>query len=949
MKTAVQILLAAVCIALIPARARAIDATVHVTLSTSIRDLTLTPIDHDETANQTATGRPAVLVPTSLSIADAYGPGTTTADASGQAGLLRCRTTSTYPYVVPSFTEGGGSSADATIEVVDYITVTSPTLPAGTVVTLSVKMTFRGTISATSQQQARPGIDTQFQVAIRAMSSVDDQLDGLTYPIKPIRDLSLKVKAKVGETFLLRYSLDSTTYLVGGIPDIRSVTSDVYSADNMAVVTLSPLDPDNVAFTPSSGAPYTVQTNLPPTPTGLPPFVSESQAELAGGLDADGDGLEDFLVVDKPSGLRRLGIQQADGSFVWTEPASTGIENLTGLGIGRFAIGTAAEGFAVASPTGNRVMVFSDASGGPVIAPSTGVGPNLVVGLNFSGDARDDLVVGTKWDKGLVFTHLSGLVSDAGGLSSGFGSREETGPLSRGNRARFAADRPWMVGALRDAGGGKEFVTRPVFGFPGFVDGPTLGGLAVDTEWVWGQFQTNDFARFLFFSPGSSNLFVPELTEPVAYRYAWTNGITYDFGRTIARVLVLPKADGAMLVVVFADESSAGVYDFDGSNPPVLKETVTAPAGKRISIGSALGGGDFVLLMGAQGGTGASTDWQHWGFDGTHHKLVASGALPSLKVSQARANVLLFSSSPDLDSDAMLIQTFRVGDWSDGAVLGGGMAHVTREQFLGSALGLGSTSATDVPVPPLAFFSSVNQRASADSIAVFEPPTVAVFPELTFSPPTGTYHQAPGSGLKVRIVSAAGGPVQFRTNPAQPWTPYNASNPPQLLSTATIEAFVDSISPGPIRAATYTLAAAPAIAVAPPVDANHNGLPDPWEQAFDLTDPQGDPDGDGATNLQEYLAGTDPLDPASKPRTDLGSVSLVIRLPGSGAPADTICEITWPASVTGVVLETTGDIGSAGSWAAVLGTVVTAGAEQLYYEPESAGHVARYYRLHSVP
>ena len=46
-------------------------------------------------------------------------------------------------------------------------------------------------------------------------------------------------------------------------------------------------------------------------------------------------------------------------------------------------------------------------------------------------------------------------------------------------------------------------------------------------------------------------------------------------------------------------------------------------------------------------------------------------------------------------------------------------------------------------------------------------------------------------------------------------------------------------------------------------------MPDAWELAYDLnpsnsSDAAGDLDGDGMTNLQEYLADTDPTDPYSK-------------------------------------------------------------------------------------
>jgi pectate lyase len=48
-----------------------------------------------------------------------------------------------------------------------------------------------------------------------------------------------------------------------------------------------------------------------------------------------------------------------------------------------------------------------------------------------------------------------------------------------------------------------------------------------------------------------------------------------------------------------------------------------------------------------------------------------------------------------------------------------------------------------------------------------------------------------------------------------------------------------------------------------PVDSDHDGMPDEWEKKYGLdpndpSDAAKDLDGDGYTNLEEYLNGTDP-------------------------------------------------------------------------------------------
>jgi hypothetical protein len=90
--------------------------------------------------------------------------------------------------------------------------------------------------------------------------------------------------------------------------------------------------------------------------------------------------------------------------------------------------------------------------------------------------------------------------------------------------------------------------------------------------------------------------------------------------------------------------------------------------------------------------------------------------------------------------------------------------------------------------------------------------------------------------------------------------------------------------------------------VQPPPDADADSLPDVWESRYGVTDPAADLDNDGANNLQEYLAGTDPKDPQSWLRITEGT------LPVSGSGG---YQIVW-ASVGGTryrILYSDGDAG----------------------------------------
>jgi len=125
-------------------------------------------------------------------------------------------------------------------------------------------------------------------------------------------------------------------------------------------------------------------------------------------------------------------------------------------------------------------------------------------------------------------------------------------------------------------------------------------------------------------------------------------------------------------------------------------------------------------------------------------------------------------------------------------------------------------------------------------------------------------------------------------------------------------------------------------------DTDQDGIPDSWETAnglalSDPTDAGKDFDGDGLTNLQEYLAGTDPNAPLNVLRI------IEVALAGSDA------QINF-TSVTGKTyrVESADSIGS-GIWNPVGGTAAGTGATVTVTNPGAAGQARRAYRVRLLP
>lgn len=124
-------------------------------------------------------------------------------------------------------------------------------------------------------------------------------------------------------------------------------------------------------------------------------------------------------------------------------------------------------------------------------------------------------------------------------------------------------------------------------------------------------------------------------------------------------------------------------------------------------------------------------------------------------------------------------------------------------------------------------------------------------------------------------------------------------------------------------------------------DTDSDGMDDDWEVTYfddKSRDGMGDSDGDGASDLQEFLAGTDP--------TNIDSFFRVLTVAPAGGGAKLLF---WSGNPQrSYRAEFKDDLGAA-SWTALAGTISWNGSTASITDPGAGGTTNRYYRVVRLP
>ncbi len=605
-----------------------------------------------------------------------------------------------------------------------------------------------------------------------------------------------------------------------------------------------------------------------------PAFVYESPTEFQAAGDFDGNGRADIVLVDKASGGYRIGFQLSAGVYTWADTRASGMQNVSGLGVGRFTVSTR-DALAFTAPDANRINLL-DASnpvtaGLPVPVFIGSLGPNLVAAVDIGGagnTAFDDLFVGSKYNGISPYRYSTVRNTDGAGFNI-LADDAVASLMERANRVSLKTGTPDRVGVMFRA-------ASDTFRAYDFTSGAFVQTFAQNvpagSEYVVGRFNTGDaLSQFLFYRPGTTQLTRHQVQEPVAGTFNLAAGTTFNFSQPILRVYVLTGAANLRLLVLFGGGETAAVFNFDGINAPVLLQSFTAAPGESFTGTGVLEGGHFMMFSGAAG-SGLSAQFQTWNFNGVNFTAGAAGALPFQSGLSAAGNVLLFRFEPFVNNNPGLVRILNAGDWTSMLAYTGGppVVTVTAERYGGATQGLRNPSVAAVGLnPPLANFGLVNQYSNTISVFSFQPPVGDEVSEVKIAPNPGHYQTA----IEFTLTTTDPAHLAFYRLGAGAWQSYTA--PVKLFTNGTVQYYAKppaGNNKSSIRTASYTFSAPPS-----ELDSDDDGVPDFVELGKGL-DPNGggDSDDDGYSDLEELLRGTNPLSaasvPTNAPRLELNAV-----------------------------------------------------------------------------
>jgi len=311
-------------------------------------------------------------------------------------------------------------------------------------------------------------------------------------------------------------------------------------------------------------------------------FVYETNHELIGTGDLDGNRRQDVVIFDRATGKYRVGYQSTDGLFNWVNYRVSGLKDPTWLTLGRL-MADDKDALAFTAADANLVHVVEAANPGspgkPVAIEFETLGPGALVAVDIGGPGNtplDDLAVSSVYDdpnKIVLFRN------DAGSFAVN-AQPEIKATWVRPNRLALKRGGPLYVTGLWSGDDSDAFRVSD-FASGREVIVAEAGGLPKGSDYVVGFFRGAPLADVVTYKKGEKTIQFHPLTE-AGGKLGVGEAKTFELANPINLLVAVPKAQGAGLLAVYGKGESAEVLALDAAGAPGTVQSIPTTSGDLI-------------------------------------------------------------------------------------------------------------------------------------------------------------------------------------------------------------------------------------------------------------------------------------------------------------------------------------------------------------------------------
>ena len=593
--------------------------------------------------------------------------------------------------------------------------------------------------------------------------------------------------------------------------------------------------------------------------------VSKLAAEW---LVPHGSDPQSFTLVDTATGVVRPAYMKPSGVLVWRSPVATGVSNVSAVCAAVPA--SSGEAVAITSIEANRVMLVEIDTQSPLarVMPNlAGIGPSGLA-VTVIGGQKELMVISSQNGStaGTAETHANmPTIANRNASTSYFSVFDSlqplTNPVSPSTIVGFYSAQSALgtaTGVLTRSG---SAVNRN--------NQTSHSGTFRFTTAVRTQDGTTSIPLILGIRPGTTEAAIIKVITPITTAGTFTS-TSVTFPRAIGAVVPLlnggygPLTDG--FIAIAADGTRADWFRINSAGTALVSTTQSfiPAAGLSLTGMIPLTGIGMVHLEGASA-AGPSNSFKSFLWNGSTWNQVDSGTLPGITTaSLSPASLLFFDADPSVNESASLIGIQAVADWTRPLSYPAPFPAIIKRETYGSSSG-GLTFAANhtVSAPSGATYLMTNQPEAGVSITALGTAGDLLAPDLRIEPPSGPC----SSSIQVTaLYDEERQELLWRNAGFGAWIAW--SGPLGVSYSRSLQFSLRSIGTGimgPIVSRSYTFAAADLA----DEDIDGDGVPDYVEQHYDLDAFSGpDHDGDGWSDLDELLNGTNPASTASSPAPD---------------------------------------------------------------------------------